>query len=496
MVSASPQRVNPASLSAASERIRRIVGWVLYWIGMVIGGGLLFALFLLPALFDAALMQAMITGALFALPLLGAYLWVPWIVDRYDPEPLWALTAVLLWGAIGACGFSAAINSVIGGVAYIIGGKSFGEVVGACFSAPLVEEFFKGFAIFWMFYFRRRDFDGVVDGIIYATFVALGFAAVENVVYYARAAQIDMAHGGSGQLAGTVFLRGIVAPWGHPLYTAMTGIGFGVARETRSPSKRWLAPIGGYFAAVFLHFVWNLAATLSGAIVMVMLPLWFLLVLSFSGLVIWLVVRKGRIIKDHLKDEVFMGNLTEGELAMIGSFFGRWKASFSYGGKTGRRFVDAAARLALSKWHADRAMAGRKGTVSADFVVPLRQELHTLRAEVARVLGRPIEQPRAWAPPQPQHASPYAQPAPQVPAGYGPRGGGYGGPQGGGGYGGPQGGGGYGGPQGGGGGYGGPQGGGGGYGGPQGGGGYGGPQGGGGYGGPQGGGGYGGGGPR
>src|SRR5690606_27756445 len=107
-----------------------------------------------------------------------------------------------------------------------------------------------------------------------------------------------------------------------------------------------------------------------------------------------------RIIRDHLKDEIFMGNLTPAELAMIGSFFGRWKAHFSYGGRAGRRFVDAAARLALSKWHADRAMGVAKGTVSADFVVPLRQQLHTLRAEVSRALGRPVEQPRPWAPPQ------------------------------------------------------------------------------------------------
>lgn len=447
-----PYRQPPglAPLTAASEATRRKVGWVLYWLGMVLGGALLFRLFIVPELLDgnSLMLQAMGTGALFALPLLGVYIWVPWIVDRYDPEPLWALTAVLMWGAIAACGFSAVINSVVGGVAHLFGGKSFGEVVGACISAPLVEEFFKGFAIFWMFYFRRRDFDGVVDGIIYATFVALGFAAIENVVYYARAAELDMAKGAGGALVGTVFIRGIVAPWGHPLYTAMTGIGFGIARETRSTAKRWLAPLAGYAAAVFLHFVWNMAATLSGTLVLVMLPLWFLLVLSFSGLVVWLVVRKGRIIKNHLKDEVFMGNLTEAELAMIGSFFGRWKASFSYGGAAGRKFVDAAARLALSKWHADRAMAGRKSTVSADFVVPLRQQLHTLRAEVARALGRPVEQPRPWAPPQQAHPSPYAS-HPQQPQGWRPPPGpGYG-PQGGGGYGGPggYGGGGYGGPR-------------------------------------------------
>ena len=65
----------------------------------------------------------------------------------------------------------------------------------------------------------------VRDGIIYATFCALGFAAVENISYYAR----SEAH---NALAATFFVRGILAPWGHPLYTSMTGIGFGLSRES------------------------------------------------------------------------------------------------------------------------------------------------------------------------------------------------------------------------------------------------------------------------
>ena len=58
-------------------------------------------------------------------------------------------------------------------------------MVGACISAPFVEEAMKGLAVFGVFYFLRREFDGVVDGVIYATFAALGFAAVENIIYYA-----------------------------------------------------------------------------------------------------------------------------------------------------------------------------------------------------------------------------------------------------------------------------------------------------------------------
>jgi len=404
-------------LARDPEKTRRTVGVVIYVLGMLSGGFLLLLLLFAPALLSKHAdveIQATFVGALFALPMLAVYLWIPWIVDRYDPEPLWALALVLAWGGIAACGFSGLVNSVVGGVGEVALGKGAGDVLSACISAPLVEEGTKGMAVFFMFYFWRREFDGVVDGVIYATFAALGFAAVENILYYGNAAKEEMMTNKEGIFLGTFFVRGILAPWGHPLYTSMTGLGFGISRETNKTWLKWMAPIGGYFAAAFLHSVWNTAATISNVAVLIMLPLWFLFLIGFFALVIWLVVRKGRIIRDHLKDEVLMGNLTANELALVISPFARLKATTSFGGAAGRKFVDAAARLALSKWHTGRATQGRKLTVSSDMIFPLRQELHKLRAEVSRALGRPVEQPRPWQPPPVAPAAPWGQqPPPQ-----------------------------------------------------------------------------------
>jgi protease PrsW len=398
------------------EATRRMIGIILYVLGMLVGGFLLVAMLFFPALLSRHAdveVTALLLGALFALPMLIVYLWVPWIVDRYDPEPAWALAMVLAWGGIAACGFSALVNTSVHVVGNAVGGAAVGDVLSACISAPLVEELTKGMAVFFMFYFMRRQFDGVVDGFIYATFAALGFAAVENILYYGNAAKAEMLQNKEGMFIGTFVVRGILAPWGHPLYTSMTGLGFGIARETNKTWLKWLAPIGGYFFAAFLHSVWNTAATLSGDLVALMLPLWFLFVLGFFGLVIYLVIRKGRIIRDHLKDEVLMGNMTPWELALVTSPVGRIRATFSYGGGAGRRFIDAAARLALSKWHTGRATQGRKLTVSADMIFPLRQELTKLRAEVSRSMGRPVQQPQPWMPGQPTPWQQPAQPAPQ-----------------------------------------------------------------------------------
>ena len=385
------------------ERGRKVTGIVLYVLGMLIGGFLLFAMFLIPPLFskDPGMeYYAMGVGAVLALPPLALYLWVPWIVDRFDPEPLWSLTMCLLWGGVAACGFSALINTMVGGVAAGIGGPEFGDVIGACVSAPIVEEFAKALAVFGVFYFARREFDGIVDGIVYATFAALGFAAIENIIYYGRAAKSELALGHDGALAATFVIRGVLAPWGHPLYTSMTGIGFGIARETEKGWVKWAAPFFGYCGAVFLHCVWNTSATLSNMLPLLMLPLWLLFVLAFFGLLLWLVMRKGKIIRANLEDEVLMGNLTPEELLLVTSPIARMKASMSWGGAPGRKFVDAACRLSLSKWHAGRASRARKATISADFVVPLRQDLHKLRAEMSQALRRQLPQPQAWSPSQ------------------------------------------------------------------------------------------------
>ena len=152
---------------------------------------------------------------------------------------------------------------------------------------------------------------------------------------------------------------------------------------------------------MFLHCVWNTASTISGFLFLVMLPLWLFFVVAFLGILIWLVVRKGRIIRMHLQDEVLLGTMTREELDLVSSPVRRaGRATFGWGGAPGRKFVQTAARLGLSKWHAGRAMKGRKKTVSADWIVPLRQELGELRMAIARSLGRAVPMPQAWSPGQ------------------------------------------------------------------------------------------------
>jgi len=379
----SPQP-SSALLIPEPHQTRRRVGLVL-WMVMMLVGVILNILFQLAEIFGSKhpgrMFDSVLTGFFFATLPLGVYLFVPAVIDRFDPEPWWSLAMAFLWGAVVATGFAGMINTLVHIGAANLLGKAAGDFITPVICAPFCEEFFKGLAVLGAFYFLRKEFDGVVDGIIYATFCALGFAAVENISYYARS---DV----QNALGATFFVRGILAPWGHPLYTSMTGIGFGIARESSKTWVRWLAPLGGYLVGVMLHATWNFVPTVFGAAFFYLLPLWFLFVFGFFGIIIALVVRKGRTIRNHLRDEVLLGYLSQDEVDLICSPVGRLKCTFSWRGRPGKEFIRSGARLALSKWHTARAMKGQKRTISADFIIPMREEIKRLRGELMARMPR------------------------------------------------------------------------------------------------------------
>jgi RsiW-degrading membrane proteinase PrsW (M82 family) len=203
-----------------------------------------------------------VAGALLPVgPVVAAFLWV----DRWEPEPARYLWLAFGWGACVATITALLINNTAEAVGDLVLGKGNGDKVSAIFSAPLFEEAAKGAFVLAVFLKLRNEFDGVIDGIVYAGFVAAGFAFTENIYYFGRA---FAEHGfGDTTIPGVVtafILRGVLSPFTHPLFTCMIGIGAGIAARTPHPQLRVLAPIGGYLAAVVLHALWNGSATLDG----------------------------------------------------------------------------------------------------------------------------------------------------------------------------------------------------------------------------------------
>lgn len=187
--------------------------------------------------------------------IVAALLWI----DRWEPEPARMLWLAFGWGASVAAITALLINNTAEAVGDALLGHGHGDKISAVVSAPLFEEAVKGAFVLGIMLFLRNEFDGVVDGVVYAGFVAAGFAFMENIYYFGRAfAEHGFGGADTGGVITAFILRGVLAPFTHPLFTAMIGIGVGVAARASSRSVRIFAPVGGYQAAVTeLAFLWH-----------------------------------------------------------------------------------------------------------------------------------------------------------------------------------------------------------------------------------------------
>jgi RsiW-degrading membrane proteinase PrsW (M82 family) len=347
-----------------------------FGVGCVLSLAAIFALMVAGILIlDLGPFVAIVSGIVALLPAIIYLQMLLWL-DRYDPEPFRPLAFALAFGALVAVFFSTVFNSVFGVFA--------GDTLTAIVSAPLVEEATKGLGVLAIVLLFRREFDSVVDGIVYAGVVALGFATIENILYYGRA----LSSGGLGEMFATFVLRGIFSPFSHVLFSSMTGIGFGIMRETHNRRLKIFAPLAGYLSAVFLHALWNGAATYAGRMffafyLLIEAPLF----IGFLVAIAILVRRERKILQHALSGEVARGLITPEQLAIVTSIPRRsWWLIDAIGKGTRwqarRRFLRAVAKLGLCHWHVARATAAGNQTQSFSLIARLQAEVLALRSEV------------------------------------------------------------------------------------------------------------------
>ncbi|HJR07082.1 MAG TPA: PrsW family intramembrane metalloprotease [Pyrinomonadaceae bacterium] len=277
---------------------------------------------------------------------------VLWI-DRYESEPVWTLVTAFAWGAIGAVFIAAFVNTLGSLVVASLVSDEAGNFFGAVVSAPIVEESMKAAVLFGLYFWKQDEFDGVIDGIVYASMVGLGFAMTENIQYYGSAAL----QGGVGGGLALFILRGMMAPFSHPLFTSMTGIGLGLATQTKNGFVKFLAPVLGLMLAMILHSLWNLSASINAALYfivyfLIMVPMFVAVLVS----IYFALKREGRIVREHLRYDLEHGRLTPAELELLASIRGRMGASFralQKGGyrswRTRREFNRVASELAFHR---------------------------------------------------------------------------------------------------------------------------------------------------
>lgn len=168
--------------------------------------------------------------------------------DKYQKEPVKSL-AKAFFGGMLAIPLDFAIVGILNNVTY-----SDTVFYSAFLEAGLCEELSK-LLIFLVFIWRDKNFDEYIDGIVYATFIGLGFACVENIMYVFNAANESMQTG-----VGTGIMRAMLSVPGHFLFGVVMGYFLALAKF----SKRGFGfVLVGLLTAVLCHglFDWLLMAS-------------------------------------------------------------------------------------------------------------------------------------------------------------------------------------------------------------------------------------------
>jgi protease PrsW len=281
---------------------------------------------------DQALLIIPLSVLATAVPTAG-YVYLVWWLDRYEKEPRWLLAGAFLWGAVPAV-VVALIGELIAGVPSGLLGADLASTIDASLSAPVIEEIAKGIAVLLLFFAFHREFDDVLDGIVYGAMVGFGFAMTENILYFLSA----YFAGGIADWGMVVFLRSFVFGLNHALYTSVTGAGLGLVRYSKSIGKRVAIPLLALFLAISLHGIHNLFAQLNdavcGAVVVSAISDWIgVLVMLLVAVAAW--QKEKSWIVTELAEEVRYGTLTPAEFQVAQSPWrrttARWDALHTNG---------------------------------------------------------------------------------------------------------------------------------------------------------------------
>lgn len=309
-----------------------------------------------------------------------AFLWL----DRYESEPARYLVFAFGWGALVATTVSLILNT--GSLAVLQTLSADGQALAIVAVAPVVEESLKTLGVLLIWWFRRHEFDGVVDGIVYAGLCAAGFAFAENVLYFGQ----GFLEAGREGLVAVFVLRGVLGPFAHPLFTCAAGIAIGYAAHRRG-GVQVVVTLFGLGVAIALHAGWNLSAVigLDGYVaryLALQLPI-FVAAVAFA---IWSRRREGRLIAEHLSGYAAHGWLTPAEVTMLSSLPARREArrwASATGGHRAvvamRSFQDTATELALLR---ERM---RHGTAPRDARVVELEALYALGTARATLVPGP-----------------------------------------------------------------------------------------------------------
>jgi protease PrsW len=171
--------------------------------------------------------------------------------------------------------------------------------------------------LFWLAILMRYQWVSRLSGIVLAGLAGAAFAFTENILYYGRVYRYAARTFGEvpplEALQNLFVMRGVITCFGHPLFTAMIGVGLAIALRSKSKIVRVVAPLAGYGVAVFLHMAFNTTASLlqGSSLLFIYLGVALPLVIGMIIFVVRQLFREGRLIRERLVDYVRLGWLPE-----------------------------------------------------------------------------------------------------------------------------------------------------------------------------------------
>jgi RsiW-degrading membrane proteinase PrsW (M82 family) len=322
-------------------------------------------------------------GVLLATFVIFGYLLFIWWLDRYEREPLWLLLAAFAWGGLGGTCLGCLLSLPFAAAAQLVPIAGAPEAISAIIVAPFAEEFTK--ALIFIPLVLTHHFDNETDGLIYGAAAGLGFAAVENILYYSSAME-----GGASAVLTLVVMRTLFSSLVHCISSAAIGMAIGYARH-RSGTMRWIKyPLMGYAFAVINHAAWNAIATFAGfsgtpdILRGTLLLLGIGLVIGASILMFVLtqasLKREHDAIRRFLHKEAERGTLPDEHADIIPYWLKRRRSGWLDPNIPKDEYIRAATLLAFRQHQLEIAEGERRERY--------RQEIEKFRKEIRFMLGR------------------------------------------------------------------------------------------------------------
>ncbi|MDX2099173.1 MAG: PrsW family intramembrane metalloprotease [Leptolyngbyaceae cyanobacterium bins.59] len=302
------------------------------------------------------------------------YAWLVRRIDRFEKEPPLYLFLAFLWGALPAVivALIAQIILAIPTTVFFGDNTLSGQFVSTAITAPVTEEILKGLAVAIIYFTRRKEFDGWVDGVVYGAMAGFGFAYVENILYLMGPTTFE-------GWVGLFFARVILLGFMHGFWTALIGIGFGLARHMRNPFTKSGVIATGLILAIAAHLIHNgslvLAEASGGLSILVALANYGFLILLFLVLGVVAAANDRKMMKKYLADEV-PDVISPADYASLCNTKANALSRFRMAPQEKRAFIQAAAELAQKKFQLLK-MGDEEGNRTE--IARMRQELRKLR---------------------------------------------------------------------------------------------------------------------